>query len=329
LSYERLSDTVYQSFKKRPTCAQLSAIFQDYQNNFLLFVYEAPDGSIWGQWITSDKFLPKFKTQADRNSPAPDADAVKAYMDRYISNRKTKYLSFQSFHKSSKISENVQNISEDFPLGVGVGEGVGEGKNTLPDGRESANADQPAIRPEEFANAWNAERGPLPKITAFTPSRRKKTQVRIHAGLTLETFREAVLRCRGVPFLSGDNNRGWRADYDWLMANDTNIARVLEGKYDGSGGNGNGTATANRAQERVDGTRGAFRKAAERRGIRGVDGFAGPDGPGVSASAAHGGNGGGMAGGNRTPGGPVRGGESADGAGGFSSDAGPEILPPS
>jgi len=95
------------------------------------------------------------------------------------------------------------------------------------------------------------------------------------------------------------------------------------------GGGGNGAITGNRAQERVDGTRGAFRKAAERRGVVGVDGFAGPDGPGVPPPAAHGRNGGGMAGSNRAPGGAVRGDEGADGASGFSGHAGPEILSPS
>lgn len=39
-----------------------------------------------------------------------------------------------------------------------------------------------------------------------------------------------------------------------------------------------GSNSTNRAQERVEQSRGAFRKAAERRGIRGIDGFAGPDG---------------------------------------------------
>ena len=29
------------------------------------------------------------------------------------------------------------------------------------------------------------------------------------------------------------NDRGWKADFDWLIANDTNVLKVLEGKYDG------------------------------------------------------------------------------------------------
>ena len=35
-------------------------------------------------------------------------------------------------------------------------------------------------------------------------------------------------------FLTGDNDRGWVAKFDWLMANDTNIVKVLEGNYKNS-----------------------------------------------------------------------------------------------
>ncbi|HYW37938.1 MAG TPA: hypothetical protein VE957_07490 [Terriglobales bacterium] len=34
-------------------------------------------------------------------------------------------------------------------------------------------------------------------------------------------------------FLLGENDRGWKANFDWLIANDTNCIAVLEGKYDG------------------------------------------------------------------------------------------------
>ena len=33
-------------------------------------------------------------------------------------------------------------------------------------------------------------------------------------------------------FLTGNNDRKWKADIDWLISNDTNIIKVLEGKYD-------------------------------------------------------------------------------------------------
>ena len=31
--------------------------------------------------------------------------------------------------------------------------------------------------------------------------------------------------CKESKFLTGDNDRGWVAKFDWLMANDTNIVK--------------------------------------------------------------------------------------------------------
>jgi hypothetical protein len=51
----------------------------------------------------------------------------------------------------------------------------------------------------------------------------------------VERFREAVTKAQKTPFLCGDNNRGWKATFDWLVYNDCNVNRVLEGMYDGGG----------------------------------------------------------------------------------------------
>src|SRR5436853_3595256 len=46
-------------------------------------------------------------------------------------------------------------------------------------------------------------------------------------------FTEAVRKAAQTPFLCGDNDSGWKANFDWLISNDTNHIAVLEGKYDG------------------------------------------------------------------------------------------------
>jgi hypothetical protein len=93
------------------------------------------------------------------------------------------------------------------------------------------------VRPEDFAKCYNDLAGPLPKVKEFTESRRRKVKSRIAGGLTLERFEEIVKRCVATPFLTGDNQRGWRAHFDWLMENDTNAAKVMEGAYSGGSGN--------------------------------------------------------------------------------------------
>ena len=34
-----------------------------------------------------------------------------------------------------------------------------------------------------------------------------------------------------IPFLEGQNDRGWVATFDWIIANDNNAVKVLEGNY--------------------------------------------------------------------------------------------------
>jgi uncharacterized protein YdaU (DUF1376 family) len=89
----------------------------------------------------------------------------------------------------------------------------------------------PGSRPDDFVATWNEMCGGLPKVTALTDVRRRKIQTRYQAGLRMEEFTQAVNLCATTPFLNGSNGRGWRADFDWLLTNDTNIVKVREGKY--------------------------------------------------------------------------------------------------
>ena len=51
----------------------------------------------------------------------------------------------------------------------------------------------------------------------------------------LATLEEAFRKVEASNFCKGENDRGWRADFDWLIKNDHNIIKVLEGKYDNKG----------------------------------------------------------------------------------------------
>jgi DnaA N-terminal domain len=98
-------------------------------------------------------------------------------------------------------------------------------KDTAPFGASRSNE-----RPELFAETWNRLRGPLPEILKLTDSRARKVRTRQAAGLTLARLEAAVARCASTPFLRG--SKGWRATFDWLIDNDTNLVSVLEGKYE-------------------------------------------------------------------------------------------------
>src|SRR5581483_11274568 len=44
-------------------------------------------------------------------------------------------------------------------------------------------------------------------------------------------FRAAVQRAAATPFLAGAGERGWRASFDWLIADSENARKVLQGEY--------------------------------------------------------------------------------------------------
>ena len=78
-------------------------------------------------------------------------------------------------------------------------------------------------------------------MKALTAERLKKCRSRIDQAVRdgcleqyLADFTAAVKKAQQTPFLRGEGSRGWRASFDWFVANHVNIYAVLEGKYDSS-----------------------------------------------------------------------------------------------
>ena len=116
----------------------------------------------------------------------------------------------------------------------------------------SSCAEHPATEPskrelsKEFLAAvtamWNETCVPhMPKLIDIKGTRRDKLRRRLMelGGEKEETdwlawLRELFDKCAHTPFLWGENVRGWRCDFGWLVDNDLNWRKVMEGKYDTS-----------------------------------------------------------------------------------------------
>jgi hypothetical protein len=93
--------------------------------------------------------------------------------------------------------------------------------------------------PSPFAKAldiWNRNGGnTLTKIRSLGSERRKKLSSRFAEAPSPETFlsdfERAVELCATTPFLQGKNPRSWTPSFDWLIKNDGNLSKVLEGTY--------------------------------------------------------------------------------------------------
>lgn len=84
--------------------------------------------------------------------------------------------------------------------------------------------------PEDLRDAYAAECTKLTPCLTLTEKRRRKAAVRLREHdlpWWTETFRGA----NRIAFLSGTNQRGWVATFDWLIANEENAIKVREGQY--------------------------------------------------------------------------------------------------
>lgn len=89
----------------------------------------------------------------------------------------------------------------------------------------------PELKPEDVLEAYNdvAAQCGLSKAK-MTPERRKKLNARIRQ-CSVEDFTEAIDALRRNPWLHGENDRGWRADFDFLLQ-PKSFTRLIEGGYD-------------------------------------------------------------------------------------------------
>lgn len=73
-----------------------------------------------------------------------------------------------------------------------------------------------------------------PKLRAISGNRKKAVSARWREYPNLQVFRELFMKAEASPFMKGNNDRNWTADFDWMMKA-SNMAKILEGKYDTKG----------------------------------------------------------------------------------------------
>lgn len=77
---------------------------------------------------------------------------------------------------------------------------------------------------------WATMEG-VPRITTITESRKKLAHARMKEPFFRENWIAGMDAIRQSPFLTGKNDRGWKADIDWFLRPDS-LPKILEGKYE-------------------------------------------------------------------------------------------------
>jgi hypothetical protein len=109
INYAKIIGRAYPTFNPIPSGAELQTYIQDYQKNYLLFLYQV-NGQMWGQWDTRSELLPRHKTSEAKRSPAPPEPAFSQWKQRYR-------------EESKAFPKCFGNVPEIFLYGVGVGDG--------------------------------------------------------------------------------------------------------------------------------------------------------------------------------------------------------------
>lgn len=144
-----------------------------------------------------------------------------------------------AFSDEIEVSPNADTAYANTPKGnigtrlngVSSKELEGDKKETRGEGRA---ADAPRVAsivalPEEVVT-WNGHSS-LQKIKSLSPGRVKALKSRRTDAYFCENWKEAISKVAESNFCNGENDRGWRADFDFFLRPDT-VAKIMEGKYD-------------------------------------------------------------------------------------------------
>lgn len=85
------------------------------------------------------------------------------------------------------------------------------------------------INYKEIVDYYNDTCVSLPKVKVVTDARKKTIKSRLKKYTISDLFTVFDMASRS-DFLNGKNDRGWSANFDWLL-NERNMAKVLEGNY--------------------------------------------------------------------------------------------------
>ena len=71
----------------------------------------------------------------------------------------------------------------------------------------------------------------FPKVHSISDARKKAIKARLNT-YSVYDFKILFKKAESSDFLKGKNARNWSANFDWLIK-DANMAKVLDGNYDG------------------------------------------------------------------------------------------------
>jgi hypothetical protein len=81
----------------------------------------------------------------------------------------------------------------------------------------------------EIQDHYNSVRCEMPECIKITTARQKQISARLEE-VGLEELKRIITECKDMPHLQGKNDRGWKADLEWITKAE-NFTKIREGRY--------------------------------------------------------------------------------------------------
>ena len=111
-------------------------------------------------------------------------------------------------------------------------------QDTTPQDSTEDEGSRPATVPYEKVKAlFNSICMSYPQIKELSEGRKRSIAGHWKKGRDLDAFEDVFRRAEASPFLKGENDRKWRATFDWIIK-PANWTKIAEGNYDDDGRDG-------------------------------------------------------------------------------------------
>lgn len=182
--------------------------------------------SVVGNWVRYSTYAKKMGVQA--------VTEMKKMIDwdRLINN------SLSAEDIQAYLDDLSLSLSKGLPKGVAqrsqYGDGDGDGDVITIEGKEEGYGEKPEkIDFNGIAKAYNNSCPNLTQVQRMTDARKASVKARIKE-FGIDSVHAVIEYAADSPFLNGDNDKGWTADFDWIFR-PGNFMKILEGKYKNNG----------------------------------------------------------------------------------------------
>jgi len=178
-------------------------------------------------WATNNYFADLFDVTPQTVSSWVSRLVDKGYLDREIIRDEKKRVKKRKLYIGNLFKKNLNRYKEN------KGEGIKKNLkgNTTRFNTTSNNKDREEVPYKKIADLYNSIAEKLPNIRKVNDQRKRHLKARWNEEGNIDVFEEVFTIAENTPFLTGDNDRNWTADFDWLIKNNSNFNKVLEGKY--------------------------------------------------------------------------------------------------